>query len=87
MLCIKTVVDTRRGALMMAVERPGRCHLISISRSTMAVVHTIDDLSCKAGEFNDKENAIIHSVNNCRRVGEMIITGMGWIKKVEIMLS
>ena len=71
---------------MMAVERPGRCHLISISRSTMAVVHTIDDLSCKAGEFNDKENAIIYSVNNCRRVGEMIITAMGWINKVVIRL-
>ena len=86
MLCIKTVVDTRRCALMMAVEKFGRCHLISISRSTMAVVQTIDDLSTEAGEFDDKYKALIHTVNYLRHTGELIVTGSGWIKKVAIRL-
>ena len=52
----------------------------------MAVVQTIDDLSTKAGEFDDKDKAAIYSVTLCRYTRELIVTGIGWMKKMAIRL-
>ena len=87
MVCMKMITSSRHGSLILAAERPGVCHLISVSgRSMMTLIRTIKNLSVKTNESCKEMANTIFSVTLGRLAGELIVAGVGWIKNIVIKL-
>ena len=81
-------VRGRRG-IMLAIERDGCCHLISVHYGRMSKLQSIASivLITPFNMFDEGDNFIVISVVDTDTEGVFIAAGMGWTKKITIKLK
>ena len=78
-------VSGRRG-IMLAIERDGCCHLISVAYGSMSKLQSIDSI-VPPDVVKPKYECIVMSVTATGRNGEFIAGGWNWTKKITIKLK
>ena len=86
MYCLQTVAVDRGRAVVLAVEREGCSHLLSMTcRGRLYVVFT---LPCLIDDSNTYDSSnVVFSVSNCLQNGEILVGGYGWLKMITIKIN
>ena len=74
-----------RRSIMMAIERDGCCHLISVVNGRMAMLQSI--ASIVSDEIQYKHELIVMSVTATGTEGEFMAGGWNWTKKINLKLK
>lgn len=86
MYCIKTVFERSGRAILLAAERIGCCHLISMARNGgLAVIQSIQLLVPADGDLSCDRTVM--SVTETNTKGEFIVLGINKMQKVTIKLN
>ena len=80
----KAFVRGRRG-IMLAIERDGCCHLISVNYGRLSKLQSI--ASIVASDIDHAGERVVMSVTATGTKGEFIAGGIGWTKKITIKLK
>ena len=75
----------RRG-IILAIERDGCCHLISVAYGRMCKLHSIDSIiNVDAVKYNC--HRMVMSMNATDIKGEFFAGGIGWIRRISFKLK
>ena len=77
----KVYVTGMRG-IMMAIERDGYCHLISVDFGRLSVLQSID--SIVPSKVDNKSQRIVMSVTATGARGEFIVGGDNWTRLITV---
>ena len=75
----------RRG-IMLAIERDGCCHLISVANGRMSKLQSIASI-VNVDRNENKSEWIVTSVTATGSEGEFIVGGYGWTKRISLKLK
>ena len=82
---LKNAYARHRRGIILAIERDGCCHLISVEDGLMSKLQTIDSIVPQ--DLVDYErNRVVLSVTATDKAGEFIAGGYHWTKKITIKL-
>ena len=86
---LHTVIDRRSASVMLACERDGFSHLLSVdSRGVILLIQSLNTMIPATPEYSDKKfYALIQSVCRCQRGGDIIVAGVKWMKLVSIRIK
>ena len=88
MYSMRTVYATRHQAVILALERDGCCHLVSVARrGSLTLLMTVDGIVPSSADASDLGRHHIASVSNTDEKGVIIVGGKNWIKKLTFMLK
>ena len=76
-------VSHRRG-IMMAIERDGCCHLISISYGRMSVIQSIDSFVTPEEDY--RRLRVVMAVTVTHTEGVFIVGGVNWSKMISVKI-
>ena len=79
---LKVYVTGMRG-IMMAIERDGCCHLISVYYGRLSVLQSIDSIVPR-DVVEDERDRIVHSVTATAKRGEFIFGGLKWTSVITV---
>ena len=83
---LKNAYARHRRGIILAIERDGCCHLISVEDGLMSKLQTIDSIVPQ--DLVDYErNRVVLSVTATDKAGEFIAGGYHWTKKITIKLK
>ena len=82
---LQKVYVTGMQGIMIAIERDGSCHLISVDYGRLSILHSID--SIVPSKVDSKSQRIVMSVTTTGTRGEFIVGGFGWTKLINVKLK
>ena len=80
---LRKVYITGMRGIMIAIERDGCCHLMSVDFGRLTVLQSIDSIVDVDMVLYESEN-IVHSVTAARTKGEFIVGGCGWTRVITV---
>ena len=88
--CIKDIAVSRRRAAMLAVEREGCSHLISMTaRGRLMLLASLPNVIDRNKDPNDDKQKykVVFAVSEFSKYGDVLLGGFGWLKKISIKMN